>query len=119
MRYFVHRPEFADPESHDTARSGDAIEVEFYFEEGFTGDPFSISIDGRTVATLEPTTRFQTGLAHVERVRCDDGALAVIKSEALDLSVDHRVSANEMFIRINRVDGRLLVQSTGHQPGYV
>lgn len=97
--------------------SGGTVEVEIYFENGFTGEPFTILIDDRVVE-VEPKTRFQVGLAHVEPAPCEAGTLITIESESLGLRAEHQVS-DERFLLVNRTSDGLTIESTSRQPGYV
>ena len=99
--------------------TAETIEVEFYFEEYFTGEPFTIALGDRVVATIEPTTRMQIGLAHVEPTHCRDGEVATVSSEMLDVSAEHTISADEPFLRVTLHDGDLQIAASWRQPGFI
>ena len=47
--------------------------IEIHFQEHFAGEPVEVRINNRKVAAFAATTRYQIGLAHIEKVEIDDG----------------------------------------------
>lgn len=47
--------------------------IEIHFQEYFDGEPVEVRINNRQIAAFPATTRYQIGLAHIEKVKIDDG----------------------------------------------
>jgi hypothetical protein len=50
-----------------------ARSIELHFQEHFAGDPVEIRVNNRRVAAFLAKTRYQIGLAHIEKLKIDDG----------------------------------------------
>lgn len=95
------------------------MQCEFHFQEGFTGETVTLSVDGEVRAQFEARTRLQTGLARIESLELTPGQTVAIAVSAPGLGAKHRAAAGDRWITVNRVDGTLVVQSATRRPGYV
>lgn len=93
--------------------------IEIHLQEGFRGESVVIEIDDAVLARLEPRTRFQLGLAHIERANAAVGQLLRIALPELGLTAEHRLSADDRWLIVNRQDRALTIRSVLDAPGYV
>jgi hypothetical protein len=92
---------------------------EFHFQEGFTGEPVEISVDGKPIARFNAKTRLQLGLAHIERLELEPGQVVSICIEDLNLAQSVSVPADQDYIKVNRAADGLDVEPTSTLPGYL
>jgi hypothetical protein len=93
--------------------------VEIHLQEGFRGETVVIDIDDEVLARLAPSTRFQLGLAHIERADPTVGQSVRIALPELGLSAEHRLSADDRWLVVNRTGESLTIRSVSDAPGYV
>ena len=93
--------------------------IEIHLQEGFRGESVAIEIDGVAIARLQPRTRFQLGLAHIERVTAAAGQSLRIALPDLELEAEHRIRADDHWLVVNRRDHALTIRSVTDAPGYV
>lgn len=105
--------------SNDGVGSDEKRRVEFHFQEGFTGQNFDLTVSGKTVATIFATTRFQTGLAHIEPLMLRDGEEVIIRSRETAQESAVKVHWTKPFVTVRHVNGVLEVGETTTTPGYL
>lgn len=64
-------------------------EIELHFQEVFSGETVRISRNGNQIGERKLKTRFQTGLAHIEKIEVDLGD--TIKVEIVEKSVSSSI----------------------------
>ncbi len=92
---------------------------EFHFQEGFSGEPVDIILDGEQIAHFEARTRLQLGLAHIVTHEIHPGQTVKICVGDIGLENSFQVEEVGAFITINIVDGSLIVENIDIRPGYV
>lgn len=103
----------------DDTASGATRRVEFHFQEGFSGQKFDLAIAGRTVATVNANTRFQTGLAHIEPMMLRDGEEVIIRNHHTTKETKVRVHWTTPFVTVQQVNGVLQIAESAGSPGYL
>ena len=93
--------------------------LEIHFQEGFRGEPLTISLDQAVLAQLAPKTRFQLGLADIHRIQAAEGQVLRIELPTLNVNVEHVVRAKDAFLVVNHNGNALTIRSVPDSPGYV
>ena len=92
---------------------------EFHFQEGFTGQTVTVTVEGRAPMRFEVHTRLQTGLARIEKLELNPGQTVTIAMPDLLLRHDYRVGEDDRWITINLVGRALVVRPEQRSPGYL
>ncbi len=92
---------------------------EFHFQEIFSGERIDILTGGNVRAHVVATTRFQTGLAQIEKITlCDQEEVTLLIKE-LNLEASLRVDITKPFVTVNMRNGQFQVDKTSTRPGYL
>lgn len=59
----------------------DSLPIELHFQDDFTGQQIEVRHDGKVIEAFAARTRYQTGLAHIVKLRAPVGA-------RIDITVD-------------------------------
>lgn len=94
-------------------------DFELHFQEGFSGESVVVEVDGLPVSRFTANSRFQTGLAHIERVQITDGSEIKIAIPAAGAKATIKASRLTPYIVINLKDKRLLLEANAESPGYM
>lgn len=92
---------------------------EIHFQEGFSGQHVVVAVDGEVRLEFEARTRFQTGLARLERIRLDPGQVVSVAVSEDDVSDEYQVDEDVRWIAVNLVDNHLSIRPQKSGPGYV
>ncbi|MGE0280611.1 MAG: hypothetical protein AB7P20_08365 [Rhizobiaceae bacterium] len=68
-------------------------EIELHFQEAFSGETIQILLNGKLVAERSMKTRYQTGLAHIEKLDAKPGD-----------EIEVRVAGKGISSKVNIVD---------------
>ena len=99
--------------------SGKTAPIEIHFQEIFSGERIEVLAGGAIVADVTAKTRFQTGLAHIERLRLRDGEEVTLRIPALGLETKAMIEAARPYLAVTLSNGRLSAHSVVACPGYV
>ena len=99
--------------------SGEAAPIEIHFQEIFSGEPIEVLAGGAIVAEVTAKTRFQTGLAHIERLRLRDGEEVTLRIPALGLETKTTIEVARPYLVVTLSNGQLTARSVATSPGYV
>lgn len=92
---------------------------EFHFQEGFTGENVTLSVDGETRVRFDARTRLQTGLSQIESLNLDPGQTVTIAVPSIPILVEYQVVEGDRWVTINMVDRALVVRPAQRRPGYL
>lgn len=95
------------------------MEYELHFQEVFSGENVEIIIDGVIVSSITLQTRFQTGLAHIEKLQLQPGQKVEIRIVELKINTILHLKEDFMYVIINLHNGVLLTRATDRLPGYL
>lgn len=99
--------------------SGETAPIEIHFQEIFSGEHIEVSAGGTVLADVTAKTRFQTGLAHIERLRLHDGEEVTLRIPALGLETKAVIEVARPYLAVTLSNGRLSAHSVATCPGYV
>ncbi|MFV0492077.1 MAG: hypothetical protein ACK5M4_09680 [Pseudorhodobacter sp.] len=94
------------------------VDFEIHFTEGFAGEIIDTLVDGRVLATTRLQTRFQIGLAHVEKLQTADGEEVTLRL-GRNNETRFRLDATQPFVTVMLDDGRLTIATSKTSPGYL
>ena len=92
---------------------------EFHFQEGFSGQTVTIAVAGIEIARVEAKTRYQTGLARIEKLELVSGQEVTLGLKALNLSESFILDSQSTYVIINLEDDKLVVRFENASPGYL
>lgn len=98
---------------------GKTAPIEIHFQEIFSGERIEVLAGGVVVAEIKAKTRFQTGLAHIERLRLHEGEEVTLRIPALGLETTALIEAARPYLAVTLSHGRLSAHSVAACPGYV
>jgi len=99
--------------------ASNCTQIEFHFQETFSGERIDIVTGDSVRADVVATTRFQTGLAHIEKIPLYDQEEVTLLIKELNLEASLRVDITKPFVRVNMRNGQLHVDKTSTRPGYL
>lgn len=99
--------------------SGETAPIEIHFQEVFSGERIEVLAGGAIVAEITAKTRFQTGLAHIERLRLRDGEEVTLRIPALGLETRTTIELARPYLAVNLSNGQLTARRLTTSPGYV
>ena len=99
--------------------SGKTAPIEIHFQEIFSGERIEVLAGGAIVADVTARTRFQTGLAHIERLRLHDGEEVTLRIPALGLETKAMIEAARPYLAVTLNNGQLSAHNVAACPGYV
>lgn|GEM_PF-1973854 len=99
--------------------SGKTAPIEIHFQEIFSGERIEVLAGGAIVADITAKTRFQTGLAHIERLRLRDGEEVTLRIPALGLETKAVIEVARPYLTVTLSHGQLTAHSVATCPGYV
>ena len=108
-----------DPYNAGGEPSTGTTPIQFHFQELFTGEQIDLLAGDRALARFVARTRFQTGLAHIERLELADGDEVTVRIDELDLEATVTVDPDRPFVAIRLENGQLQIESRATTPGYV
>lgn len=91
---------------------------ELHFQEGFTGEGVEVRVDGSVVESFEARTRMQTGKARVLRLDLEAGQAVSIALVGGGPAGSFPVRGESPYVRINLVDGDLVIEPGKDMPRY-
>lgn len=100
-------------------RESEKVLVEFHFVEFFSNDRIDISVGDEVRSQVVATTKFQTGLAHIERLELHDGEKVSLRIEESNLETTLKVDINAPFIIVRLTDRQLRAEAAPTSPGYL
>jgi hypothetical protein len=92
--------------------------VEVHFQDGFSGEAIELLVDGRTVARFAARTRYQTNLAHIERLEILPNQKITIQCAGLPARTIAG-GTSPAYIVVRKVGDQLELEKTEQSPGYV
>ena len=93
------------------------MNTKVHFQEGFANEEVVVSVDGRTVAAFDATTRTQIGFAHALDVELTAGAhLAVTCRDGQ--RAEFRVHGSPKFVLVSKGPSGLALTPTDEEPKY-
>ena len=93
--------------------------IEFHFQELFTGERIDLLAGDRVLARFVANTRFQIGLAHIERLELADGDEVTVRIDERGLQATVTVDIDKPIVTVRLMDGQLQIESRSTTPGYV
>lgn len=90
--------------------------IEIHFQEHFAGEPVEVRINGRPVAGFAATTRYQVGLARIEKLEIGEGedVTVVVSGQAMRVPL-----AGDVDVYVVRLaDGILSIEPARGAIGY-
>ncbi|KPP87338.1 MAG: hypothetical protein HLUCCA08_05245 [Rhodobacteraceae bacterium HLUCCA08] len=96
------------------------MQIEFHFQEGFTGQGVSITSQGAVLADVTARTRLMTGLAEIVPLDLQHGEEVTLSvggdpAKTMPVSIDTATP----FVTINMEENGLQVSQTDRRPGYL
>ena len=96
------------------------MQIEFHFQEGFTGQAVTIMAEGTVLAELIAQTSLMTGLAEIVPLELRDGEEVWLRVGD-DPALTERVSidTSNPFVTIRMEEDGLHVEQVNRRPGYL
>lgn len=91
--------------------------IELHFQEDFAGEPVEVRINSREAAAFTATTRYQIGLAHIEKLSIDANDKVTVLVGSQSLAVPLAADVDTYVVRLTA--GVLSIDPAKDPPTYV
>lgn len=95
------------------------MNLELHFQDGFSGETIEVLVDGEVRARFQAKTRYQIGLAHIEKVSVEPGQRLEVRLAESGTAVSVPVDSDKTYCVVSRKLEQLFVNTTDRMPGYL
>lgn len=96
------------------------MQIEFHFQEGFTGQMFSLWSGNQKLAGFTAQTQLMTGMAKIIPLELHNGEEVLLRAEDEPAQIwPVIIDAATPFVTVTRKDSTIRIEQVSRRPGYL